>query len=75
MPLQGFLAEATEILTAGWPVRGRRRRVLTAALRHALDFQTWRSLAAAKHITRTETVELVTALVEAAAAPRRREAV
>jgi hypothetical protein len=45
-PLQGFLADAAEILVAGWPARGRRRRVLDAAVRHALDFQTWRSLAA-----------------------------
>jgi len=74
VPLEGFLAEAAEILAAGWPARGRRRRVLAAALRHAVDFQAWRSLAADNRVTRTEAVELVTALVEAAAAPRRRAA-
>ena len=68
IPLQTYQAEATEILTAGWPTRGRRRRVLAAALQHAVDFQTWHSLAADKNITRTEALELVTALVEAAAA-------
>ena len=67
---RAYLAEAAEILAAGWPTRGRRRRVLAAALRHAVDFQTWRSLAADNRITRTEAVELVTALVEAAAARR-----
>ena len=72
VPLQGFLAEAAEILAAGWPARGRRRRVLAAAVRHAVDFQTWRSLAADNRLTRTEAVQLVTALVEAAAAPPRR---
>ena len=72
--MQAFLAEAAEILTAGWPFRGRRRRVLAAALRHALDFHTWRSLTTDNHIARTEAVELVTALVEAAAAPRGRAA-
>ena len=72
VPLQAYLAEATEILTAGWPTRGRRRRVLAAALHHAVDFQTWHSLAADKNITRTEAVELVTALVEAAAARQHR---
>jgi AcrR family transcriptional regulator len=71
VPLEDYLAEAAEILAAGWPARGRRRRVLAAALRHAVDFQTWRSLTADDQITRTEAVELVTALVEAAAAPRR----
>jgi AcrR family transcriptional regulator len=74
LPLQAFLAEAVEILAGGWPTRGPRRRVLAAALRHAVDFQTWRSLAADTAIGRTEAIELVTALVEAAAAPRRRAA-
>ncbi len=74
VPLQGYLAEAAEILAAGWPTRGQRRRVLAIAIRHAIDFRAWRSLAADKHITRTEAVELVTALVQAAAAPRRRTA-
>ena len=74
VPLQGFLAEAAEILAAGWPARGRRRRLLVATVRHAVDFHTWRSLEANNAIGRTEAVELVTALVEAAAAPRRRAA-
>src|SRR5262249_7547988 len=45
-PMQDYLAEAVEILAVGWRARGRRRRVLAAALRHALDFHVWRSLAA-----------------------------
>jgi AcrR family transcriptional regulator len=75
VPLEDYLAEAAQILAADWPARGRRRRVLAAALRHAVDFQSWRSLTADNQITRTEAVELVTALVvEAAAAPRHRAA-
>lgn len=74
VPLQAYLAEATEILAAGRPARGRRRRLLTAALRHTLDFQTWRSLVADDRITRAEAVELVTALVDAAAATQSRAA-
>jgi AcrR family transcriptional regulator len=74
VPLQAFLADAVDILAAGWAARGRRRGVLVAALLHALDFRTWRSLAADNRVTRAEAVELVTALVEAAAAPRRRPA-
>lgn len=72
VPMQNYLAEAAEILAAGWPARGRRRRVLAAAVGHAIDFQTWRSLTANNRITRTEAVELVTALVVSAAAPRPR---
>jgi len=74
LPLEGFLAEAAEILAAGRPARGRRRHVLAAALRHAVDFHTWRSLTASDAIGRTEAVELVTALVEAATAQQRRAA-
>ncbi|HEX6662154.1 MAG TPA: helix-turn-helix domain-containing protein [Gaiellaceae bacterium] len=71
VPLQAYQAEAVEVLAAGWPARGRRGRVVAVALRHAVDFQTWRSLTADNRVTRTEAVELVTALVEAAAAPPR----
>lgn len=67
-PLGGFLEDATEALAVGWGVRGRRRGVLVAALRHALDFPMWRSLTASVEIGRAEAVELVSALVEAAAA-------
>src|SRR5262245_43292996 len=73
-PLQDFLAEAAEILAAGRPAHGPRRHVLTAALRHALDFQTWRSLTADNRITRAHAVELASAPVEAATAPRRHAA-
>jgi hypothetical protein len=72
--MQAFLSETVEILTAGWGARGRRRRVLEAAIAHAIDFHTWRSLTATGKIIRTEAVDLVITLVEAAAAPRRRAA-
>lgn len=69
-PLHAFFADAAEILAAGRPTRGRRRRILTAALHHALGFHTWRSLTADPAIGCAEAVELATALVEAAAANR-----
>lgn len=68
-PLQDFLDSAVELLAIGWPARGRRRQVLGAALRHAVDFQMWRSLTADRTLTRAEAVELITALVAAAAIP------
>jgi hypothetical protein len=37
-------------------------------LRHALDFHAWRSLAADATVSRAEAIELVGALVDAAAA-------
>jgi AcrR family transcriptional regulator len=74
VPLQTYLAEATEVLAIGRSAHGARRHVLAAALRHALDFRTWLSLVAAGRITRAEAVELMSALVDAAAASRRRVA-
>ena len=64
-PLDAFVDEAAEVLAAGRPARGRRRRLLVAALRHALAFSTWRSLAASG-VTRADAAALVTALVDAA---------
>ena len=67
-PLHEYLEEAAEILISGRPVRGRRREVLRSALRHGLAFSTWHSLAT-NGIGRPDAAKLVTALVEAAAAP------
>ena len=58
--------EATDILAAGRSARGRRRQVLTTAIRHVIDFRTWHSLAAGD-LTRAEGSRLMAALVEAAA--------
>jgi AcrR family transcriptional regulator len=65
-PLHAYLDEAAEVLTIGRPARGRRREFLTGALRHALDFPTWRSLSS-NGIGRSDAAKLTTALVEAAA--------
>lgn len=64
-PLDAYLGEAVEALAAGRDVRGRRRGLLVAALRHALAFSTWRSLAASG-VPRADAVALVTGLVDAA---------
>ena len=64
-PLDAYLEEAAEILTAGRRARGRRRQLVRAALRHALAFSTWRSLSA-NGIERSDAVKLSAALVEAA---------
>jgi AcrR family transcriptional regulator len=63
-PLHAYLAEAADILAVGRPLRGRRRRTLEGALRHALAFSTWRSLST-NGVARAEAVTLVTALVDA----------
>jgi AcrR family transcriptional regulator len=65
-PMERYRHEAQRILTVGWPARGARKRVLAAAVRHALDFQTWRSLVRDGGISRAQAVKLAAALVESA---------
>ena len=64
-PLQAYLDEAAEILTAGRQARGRRRQLVKGAVRHALAFSTWRSLSA-NGIERSDAAKLMAAFVEAA---------
>jgi AcrR family transcriptional regulator len=68
-PLHAYLEEAAEILTIGRRVRGRRRQLVSGALRHALAFSTWHSFSA-NGIGRADAAKLATALVEAAAGGR-----
>ncbi len=72
VPMQSVLADTAEILMAGWGARGRRKRTLAAAISHAIDFHTWRSLTNGTEVTRAEAIELIVALVEAAAGSGRR---
>lgn len=74
IPFQHYLGQAIETLAVGWGARGHRRRLLSAALSHALDFSVWRSLATDNGLTRAEAVQLSAGLVEAAAAPQPRAA-
>ena len=66
-PLNAYLDEAAQALIAGRRVRGRKRQLLEGALRHALAFSTWRSLAS-NGVERSDAVKLVSGLVEAAGA-------
>ena len=68
-PLGAHLDAAAEVLVAGRGVRGRRRLLVVAALRHAVAFTTWRSLTESG-VGRADAVALVTALVGAAAPSR-----
>jgi AcrR family transcriptional regulator len=68
--LGGFrelLAVAAEILIAGRGVRGHARRRTAAAIGHALEFSTWRSLVDRQGLGDARAVELMTRLVAAAA--------
>jgi AcrR family transcriptional regulator len=55
-----------DALMAGRRERGRRRERVAAAIGHALDFTTWRSLVAEQGLGNDEAVELMVTLVGAA---------
>jgi hypothetical protein len=63
---RGWLDAAANAILRGRPQRGSRGRRLRAAVRHALAFETWRSLAIHQTLPRAETIELMEALADAA---------
>jgi AcrR family transcriptional regulator len=64
---RAYLDGAARVLAEGWDVRERRRGMLRAAARHAVDFHTWRSLARDGGVRRAGVVELASAMVSRAA--------
>jgi AcrR family transcriptional regulator len=72
-PLHAYLDDAADVLMAGRRARGRRRQLLTGALRHALAFSTWHSLSL-NGIGRADAAKLMAAFVAGAATARRRGA-
>jgi AcrR family transcriptional regulator len=62
-----YLAAARDILAAGWGARGKRRELLLAALGHALDFATWRSLVRGQGLDRDLAVEFMVRAARCAA--------
>jgi AcrR family transcriptional regulator len=59
---------AAEALLRGRPERGARRRRVKAAIAHALAFDTWRSLVREQGLSASVAIDLMAALVAAAAA-------
>jgi AcrR family transcriptional regulator len=68
-PYRAYLEHATRVLSAGWPARGARRRLVTAAVGHAVDFRTWESLVRGGGVSRAQALRLAAAMVASAAAP------
>ncbi|HET7444473.1 MAG TPA: TetR/AcrR family transcriptional regulator [Solirubrobacterales bacterium] len=61
-----FMAAAVEVLLAGRGLRGKAKAQTRAALGHALEFSTWRSLARGQGLDDVAAGELMTRLVAAA---------
>lgn len=66
-PFLDYLGDCAATLSSGWRLRGRRKRLLEASIRHALEFETWQSLVRNGDITRSDAVSLMTALAIASA--------
>lgn len=50
---------AADVVTSAWPVRGRERSLLRAAIGHAIVFPTWHSLVHDQGLTDRQAVELM----------------
>jgi len=61
--LPRFYAAVRALLAAGWVVPGEDDALVLAALGHALDFETWRSLARRQGLADEEAVEVMVRLV------------
>jgi AcrR family transcriptional regulator len=62
----GYLAAVADILMAGRGLRGRRRRVVRAAVGHAIAFPTWSSLVREQGLDDGQAADLMCRLVAAA---------
>jgi AcrR family transcriptional regulator len=58
-----YYAGSVDVLAADEPKQGSRQSRLRAALGHALEFETWRSLVRRQGLRQSEAVELMVALV------------
>ena len=64
--LPAWFEAVRDLLMPGWGARGRRRELLRAAIGHALDFDTWRSLERAQGLEPEDAVDLMVRAVRAA---------
>lgn len=55
------------LLEEGWTDDAHKQRIVTATVRHTIDFFTWRSLIQQRQLTRQEAIDLMTQLVRSAA--------
>ncbi len=64
-PFLDYWSSARDVLDHGWQARGRRRTLLRAAIGHALEFETWRSLTGREALTDREAAEVMVELSRA----------
>jgi AcrR family transcriptional regulator len=64
-PFLDYWISVRDVLEVGWDVRGRRRTLLRAAIGHAIDFETWRSLTGREGLTDGDAAEVMVDLARA----------
>jgi AcrR family transcriptional regulator len=64
-PFFQFWSSVLDVLDRGWATRGRRRKLTRAAIGHAIEFETWRSLTR-QGLDNRAAAELMVALVRSA---------
>jgi AcrR family transcriptional regulator len=62
-PFYQHLERMRYVLATGWGVENERLALLLAALGHALDFQTWRSLARQQSLSDEQAIEIMVGMV------------
>ena len=70
-PFAQYWQNAHKVLDHGWKVRGHRRKLVRAVIAHALEFETWHSLARSQELQDREVADLMIRLTRTAnRAPR-----
>jgi AcrR family transcriptional regulator len=64
-PYHDHWRRAADVIVSAWPGRGRRRRVLRAAVGHAVQFSTWQSLVRGQGLDDRQAAEVMRRLVSA----------
>jgi AcrR family transcriptional regulator len=65
-PFLEYWEHVRAVLTRGWNARGRKRKLLHAAIGHAIEFDTWRSLTQRGGLDDAEAAETMVRLARAA---------
>lgn len=64
-PFAQYWEAARIVLDRGWKTRGRRRKLTRAVIGHAVEFETWRSLAREQGLDDVEATEMMVSLARA----------
>ena len=67
-PVAQYWESARSALDRGWKTRGQRRALVRAVIGHAIEFETWRSLARRQGLDDAEVTEIMIRLARAAQA-------